>query len=143
MQCIVITLFHLHVHLDYSLGQLFKLSIEAGHMCLSKWAETSVALAALELMGGLAKLEIDDASESLSLSLFLFLSFSLHPSLDLPLHAHKHLNIIIFTFHACTVHVQYMYIPWFIETQEIAICLYVCIYHSPNITYQSQRHTAG
>ena len=49
-------------------------------MCLSKWAETSVALAALELMGGLAQLQIEDASESLS----LFLSLSLHPSI--PLH---------------------------------------------------------
>ena len=104
---------------DYSLGQLFKLSIEAGHMCLSKWAETSVALAALELMGGLAQLQIEDASEY-ALSLFISLSLSLSLSLSSPSPTYSDNN-----------NVYIPYIQWFINTQEITVCLWTCIIRIP------------
>ena len=104
----------IHSILDYSLGQLFKLSIEAGHMCLSKWAETSVALAALELMGGLAQLQIEDASEC-PFSLSLSLSLSLSPPLS------PYLLTCVFTKTHEYLHSMRVY-QWVIDTQEMPIC---------------------
>ena len=51
---------------EYSLPLLFKKAVEAGSMCLEELRDVVVSLAALELMGALAELCVEDVSKWLN-----------------------------------------------------------------------------
>ncbi len=68
--CMYITPIHvctytgLHTRTVYSTSSLFQQAVKSGNYCLTEWGKTNVqvALAALELIGGLADLQIEDIS---------------------------------------------------------------------------------
>ena len=64
-----------HTHTVYSTSSLFKHAIRSGNYCLTGIWETNVqvALAALELFGGLAELPVENISEFSHLPMIPFL----------------------------------------------------------------------